>query len=62
MWGSIRSDTVGKMTFLKISSPMLESQWLNKFWIWFYKILDISIPNIRENIILQFKEFKLSGS
>ena len=26
MCGSIRSDTVGKMTFLKISSPMLESQ------------------------------------
>ena len=37
----IRSKTAGKMTFSKISSPTLELQLINKFWISFYKILDI---------------------
>ena len=45
----IRSKAVGKITLLKISNPTLESQLLNKFWIQFYKILDLSSPNIRKN-------------
>jgi hypothetical protein len=58
MWGLIRSDTVGKMTFLKISSPMLESNYSTSFEYNFIKFW-ILVVLISEKIsILQFKEFR----
>ena len=51
MWELIRSETVGKFTFFKCSSPTLKSQLLKKPLLEFYKILDLSSPRIRQKYL-----------